>query len=579
MTDQVDAVVVGMGASGALVAERLASAGMRTVGLEKGPDYTQADFEIKHDEIRYYQRNAIVAALTTDPVTWRATSTDRAVVAPWSAGPLGVDEPLYGLPSIGTGGGSIHWGGAAFRYRESDFRMRSTIVERFGAGALPGDTTLQDWPISYHDLEPYYDAVEYEQGVSGAAGNLAGELREDGNPFEAPRRRDFPMPPLRQGAADHRFVEACWRLGYHPYPTPTGINSEDYEGRPGCVYCGFCHGFPCHVRAKSTTQATSIPIAKSTGNFELRPFARAFRVDRDSASGRVEGISYFNSDREIRQIRADVVVLACYSLENARLLLASGINENDQVGRNFMLHNYGWTTSVLPEWTNPFMGPLTAASVIDDFTNELIEDNDEGVVWGAPILSVTGDLQPLEAFHSMPAHGPSWGRELKEWLRDNYRRLHRLYSQTSSLPSPRHFCDLDPHVKDPFGQPVLRITHDWDDIDVRTVAHLNGVKRQIAEEMGAIDTWQDDPRPPYHMSTHDVGVHRMGEDPAESVTDIYGEVHECPGLYAVGGGQFPSQGGYNPTLTLQALAYLSAERLVGRRSATADLEPEFRPAA
>jgi gluconate 2-dehydrogenase alpha chain len=205
--------------------------------------------------------------------------------------------------------------------------------------------------------------------------------------------------------------------------------------------------------------------------------------------------------------------------------------------------------------------------VIDDFTSELVPDNDAGVVWGSPVLSVTGDLQPIEAFHLMPPEGPRWGRELKEWLRDNYRRLHRMYSQTSSFPSPRHFCDLDPEIKDPHGLPVLRITHDWDDIDVRTVEYLSTIKHRIADEMGVLERWQDPARPPYHMSTHDVGVHRMGEDPAASVTDVHGEVHGCPGLYAIGGGMFPSYGAYNPTLTIQALAYWCADHMLRDRGA------------
>lgn len=568
MAEKFDAVVVGMGASGAIMAEKLAKAGMKVLGLEKGPDYTDDDFEVKQDEIRYYQRNAIVAALSSDPVTWRPNEKTRSAIAPWSAGPLGVDEPLYGLPSIGTGGGSLHWGGAAFRFREADFTMRSTIEERFGADALPTDTTLVDWPITYTDLEPYYEMAEYEQGVCGKAGNVRGQIQEGGNPFEAERQREFPMKPLRPGAADHRWAEAVRRLGYHPYPIPTGINSEEYRGRPGCSYCGFCHGFPCHIRAKSTTHVTSVPEARATGNFELRPFCRVFRVDRDPSSGRAKGVSYFTGEREVRQVEADIVVLACYALENTRLLLLSDIGGNGQVGRNFMIHNYGWFTAVLPEPTNPFMGPLTAASVFDDISSELVPDNDDGVLWGAPILSVTGDLQPVEAFHSMPPDGPRWGAGLKRWMRENYTRLHKMYSQTSSLPSPRHYCDLDPDVKDPYGMPVLRITHDWDEIDVRTVAYLGKVKERIAQEMGALEYWQDSPRPPYHMSTHDVGMHRMGEDPATSVTDIKGEVHECPGLFAIGGGQFPANGAYNPTLTIQALAYLSADRLLAERGAS-----------
>src|SRR4051812_34095559 len=102
--------------------------------------------------------------------------------------------------------------------------------------------------------------------------------------------------------------------------------------------------------------------------------------------------------------------------------------------------------------------------------------DDRGVVWGAPIISVSGDLQPIEAFHQMPAHAPRWGQGLKDWMRENYRRLHRMYSQTTNFPSPRHYCDLDPTVKDKWGQPALRITHEWDEIDARTVDYLGTFK-------------------------------------------------------------------------------------------------------
>jgi gluconate 2-dehydrogenase alpha chain len=550
VSERADAVIVGLGSAGGILAEQLTTAGLKVVGLEKGPDYEQADFEIKHDEVRYYGRGAIVANTSTDPVTWRATSDDTARVLPWSAGPLGTDEPLYGLPSIGTGGGTLHWGCAAYRFREADFAMRSAIVERFGEDALPADTTLKDWPITYAELEPFYTRAEWEQGVAGEAG---------ANPFEPPRSRDHPMPPVQQCAGDHRFVEATKRLGYHPFRQPLGINSVEYDGRPACVNCGFCHGYPCHVRAKSTTQVTSVPRARATGNLDLRAHSRVFRIHRER--GRVTGVSYFDADGRVHEVQSELVILTAYALENVRLLLLSGINENGQVGRNFMTHNFGWATSVLPERTNPFMGAFNGSSAIDDVTSELVPDNDLGVVWGSPIISVTGDLQPIEAFHNMPAHAPRWGQGLKDWLRDNYRRLHRMYSQTTNFPSPRHYCDLDPNVKDRWGQPALRITHEWDDIDARTVAFLGTFKKRIAEEMGALDFWQEGGRPPYHLSTHDVGVHRMGEDPATSVTDRYGEVHECAGLYAIGGGGFPSYGGYNPNLTIQSLAYFSAESL------------------
>lgn len=560
MSERFDAIIVGLGAVGGIMAEQLTTAGLRVLAIEKGPDHSQSDFQVKQDEIRYYVRGSIVAGVSVDPVTWRATERDEARVLPWSAGPLGTDEPLYGLPSIGTGGGTVHWGCASYRFRESDFRMRSAISERFGADALPDDTTVEDWPVTYADLEPYYDQAEYEQGVSGAAGNINGEIQPQGNPLEAPRSRDYPMPPVRQCAGDHRFVEACEQLGYHPFRQPLALNSVEYDGRPACVACGFCHGYPCHVEAKSTTQVTSVPVAKATGNLEVRPFCRVLEVLR-WPDGRVRGVTYADGAMQRHEVEADIVILSAYALQNARLLLLSRINGNGEVGRHFMTHNFGWFTSVVPEWTNPFMGPFNASSAIDDVSSELIPDNDHGVLWGSPIISVTGDLQPIEAFHNMPAHAPRWGQGLKDWLTGNYRRLHRMYSQTTNFPSPRHFCDLDPNVRDRWGQPALRITHDWDEHDVAAVEYLGTIKRQISEAMGAEDAWMDSPRPPYHLSTHDVGVHRMGEDPATSVTDVYGEVHECPGLFAIGGGQFPSYGGYNPTETIQALAYFSAAEL------------------
>jgi len=562
MSAEYDAIIVGMGSAGGIIAEQLTKAGAHVLALEKGPDYTQEDFMVKQDELRYYQRGAIVAGVNVDPVTWRPNESSTARVLPWSAGALGTDEPLYGLPSIGTGGGTLHWGCAAYRFREADFRMRSAIAERFGEAALPEGSSLADWPISYADLEPYYERVEQEQGLSGRAGNVGGALQEGGNPFDPPRERDYPMPPVAQGPGDVPWVAATERLGLHPFRQPLAINSEEYRGRPACVNCGFCHGFPCHVKAKSTTQVTSVPAAKATGNLELRARSRVLRINRSPDGREVRGVTYVDALGETHDVFSNTVVLTAYALENVRLMLISGINSNGQVGQHFMTHNFGWFTSVLPEVTNPFMGTFNASSAIDDYTSELVPDNDLGVLWGSPIISVTGDLQPIEAYHNMNPGVAKFGLEFKHWMRDKYRHMHRMYSQTTNFPYARHYADLDPVVKDRWGQPALRITHDWEDHDANSVTLMGRYKERIAKEMGATEYWMDSPRPPYHLSTHDVGVHRMGLDPATSVTNVYGEVHECRGLFAVGGGQFVSYGGYNPNQTVQALAYLSAEGLL-----------------
>jgi gluconate 2-dehydrogenase alpha chain len=561
---QPDAIVVGLGAAGGIIAEQLARAGLKVTALDKGPHYPEDYFRFKHDEIRYYTRGSLVPHLSTDPITWRARDGDTATLLPWASGPLGTSEPLHLPPSIGTGGGTLHWGGACWRFRQADFCMRSTILQRFGKDALPTDSTMVDWPVTYQDLEPYYDRVEWELGVSGQAGNIGGERIPGGNPFEEPRNRGYPMPPLHSTAGTGRFVEATERLGYHPFPQAAAIASVDYKALKPCVYCGFCHGYPCHVGAKQSTHVTSIPGALATGNLRILPFSRVYRVNRESPSGHVTGLSYFDAGGHARELTADLVVLACFALENSRLLLLSGIDGNGQVGKHFMTHCFGWFTGVVPEWINPFMGPLVAAHIVDDLTSELIPDNDDGVLWGSPLTSFPGDTQPIEAARNLPPTLPRWGLELKHWLSNNYRRLFSMHTQTPSFPYREGYCDLDTHVKDPYGLPALRITHDWMPHDIKALQFFSRVRRRIADEMGMEEYWEEACPPPYHLSTHEVGTHRMGLDRTASVVDPFGECHHCKGLYVVGGGQFPTLPAYNPTETIQALAFLTADRILGR---------------
>ena len=565
MRKNIDAIVVGLGAAGGLIASELARAGQRVVALEKGAFFKAGDFDSKFDEIRYYCRGAIVPRMATDPLTWRSGENQEALILPWASNTLGLGDPFQIPPSIGTGGGTMHWGAASFRFRAADFRMRSVIEQRFGKKALPENHLLIDWPFTYAELEPYYDRVEWDLGVAGVAGNVKNKIIDGGNPFEAPRARDYPLPPLARHQSEQKFIEAARTLGFHPFPTPVAIATVPYKGRPACTNCGFCHGYPCHTGSKITTHEVIAAAVAETGNLEVRPHARAFRVNR-GGDGRVKGVSYFQSNGEIVSVEAPTVILAAYAFENARLLLASGINGNGEVGRNLMLHNYGWFNGLMPEHTNPFMGSLQASSVIDDYSSELIPDNDTGVVWGSPINTWTGDLQPIEVIHGLPSHVPKWGLGFKHWIAENYLKLTRFYSQHSSLPTPAAYCDLDPQVKDAFGQPALRITHQWTDYDRRSVEYFMKIKRQIAMEMGITEFWEDSPTPHYHVTVHDAGLHRMGDDPGTSVTSRYGEVHECRGLYAVGGGQFPTLAAYNPTETIMAMAYLTADHIRERFS-------------
>ena len=184
---------------------------------------------------------------------------------------------------------------------------RSHTIARYGAAAIPADSSIADWPLSYADLEPYYDRAEYDLGVSGKAGNLQGKKIEGGNVFEAPRKRDYPNPALHLDQVGVNFEAAAKKLGYHPFSTPRAILSEAYHDRPACTYCGFCQAFGCHVGAKSSILVTKLPEADATGNFKLITGAMCHHVNSDN-SGRVTGVGYYGPDGSDNTIEAELEI-------------------------------------------------------------------------------------------------------------------------------------------------------------------------------------------------------------------------------------------------------------------------------
>ena len=275
-TEKTDVVIIGVGAAGGILAAELGKAGMKVIGLERGPRLTTADFN-PHDELRYFQRQDLRPNVKLQPITWRPNANARG-------NPVPVQN--YGNQA---GGGTVHYGTVSWRFHEDDFRARSQTIERYGASAIPQNSSLVDWPLSYADLEPYYDRAEYDLGVSGKAGNVQGRKIDGGNVFEAPRRREYPLPALHVDQSGVIFDATARKLGYHPFPTPRAIISEPYKGRPACTYCGFCQAFGCHVGAKSSILVTKLPEADATGNFKLLTGAMCYRVNSDN-SGRVTGV-------------------------------------------------------------------------------------------------------------------------------------------------------------------------------------------------------------------------------------------------------------------------------------------------
>src|SRR6266581_944532 len=379
-TEKTDVVIVGVGAAGGILAAELGKAGMKVIGLERGPRLTTADFT-PHDELRYFQRQELRPNVKRQPVTWRPNANARAL-------PLPVLN--YGNQ---VGGGTIHYGAVSWRFHEDDFRARSQTMERYGTAAIPEDSSLADWPLTYADLEPFYDRTEYELGVSGKAGNLQGRKIDGGNPFEAPRRREYPLPPLFVDQAGQLFESGARKLGYHPFSTPRAIISQAYKGRSACTYCGYCQAFGCHIGAKSSILVTKLPEADRTGNFNLLTGVMCYRVNSDN-SGRVTGVAYYGPDGSDNTIEAELVILTTFIYDNTRLLLLSksdkfpnGLaNSSGQIGKHLMAHMMANVFVGFDDrHLNVFMGPSAQKRTIDDFNADNFDHKDAGFIRGAQI--------------------------------------------------------------------------------------------------------------------------------------------------------------------------------------------------
>src|SRR6266567_821262 len=291
-SEAVDFVIVGSGAAGGVLAKELSTNGFSVVVLEQGPYLTEADFS--HDEIKVLQEDLLTNHPKLQPNTFRKTPQDKA--KPQRA-------LVYGRA---VGGTSNHFTANFWRFHEIDFKERSKV------GSIAG-STFSDWPIAYADLEPYYTKVEWEVGVSGLA---------NASPFDPPRSKPYPMPPMPVKSSGVLMEAGARKLGLHPFPAPLAIASQPYRGRPACVHCGFCMGFGCEARAKSSTLFTMIPEAEATGRCEVRAASYVFRVETNS-TGRTTGVHYFDADKKQHFQKARAVVLSANGAETARLLLNS----------------------------------------------------------------------------------------------------------------------------------------------------------------------------------------------------------------------------------------------------------------
>jgi gluconate 2-dehydrogenase alpha chain len=552
---ETDVVIVGVGAVGGVAVLPLTQAGLDVIGLEAGTWLTKRDFA--PDELRNNYRGWPQSAQKAN----HEIPTHRATAGSPPFPRLAIHPMMNAV-----GGTSLHYWAQSWRLNPWDFKVRSETTRRYGASRIPAGSTVEDWPLGYEDLEPFYDKVEYEIGVSGAAGNLNGTIDRRGNIFEAPRRREYPMPPLRATGFTDLMAAAARTLGWHPFPGPAAINSRTYQSRAACMYHGFCNRGGCHVDAKGSTAVTTIPRAQATGRLKVVTRAHVTSVDADTG-GRVTGVTYVVDGAEYVQ-PAKVVLLASYTYENVRLLLLSkskafpnGLSNNHgQVGKHYFSHNQTAGVSALFPWNiNSWYGLPGQGVAVDNWADDNFDHADLDFIGGGN-LWIYSDRRPIAAA-SMSSFGRAartWGSEWKAFIKQNADRTNTSYLQKTTLPYEENYLDLDPVEKDPLGFNVCRITAEYKDNDRKLSLFIQDKMEQWYRAAGAIAV-ERAPVGPMGPSTHAYGGTRMGTNAETNVVDQWCFSHEAPNLGILGASVMGSSGAHNPTLTAQALAWRTAE--------------------
>jgi gluconate 2-dehydrogenase alpha chain len=567
-----DAVIIGLGWTGSILAHELTDAGLDVVAIERGPwRDTGTDFSITYaqDELRYRIQHELFLRPAQVTVTFRNNAQQTALpVRTWGAFMLG----------NGAGGAGVHWNAETWRFLPTDFTLRSHLTQRYGANFLPTDMTIQDWGVTYDELEPHYDAFEYLCGTSGQAGNLKGTIQPGGNPFEGPRSRPYPTPPMRQGYGHALFADAARQLGYKPFPQPAGNLSQPYTNPLGvtmgqCTYCGYCEWFGCANYSKSSPQTTILPVLVRKSNFEARTECEVTRINLDNTGKRATGVTYVNASGEEFEQPADLVLLCGFQLFNVQLLLLSGIGQKydpntgqGQIGRNFTHQTVSTALGFFDKDKfnfNPFVSAGSIGMCIDEFNGDNFDHGPLGFVGGGYMGQVQTNGRPIET-SAVPPGTPAWGAKWKQALRDNY--LSTVNAGTgvhASFYAYRDvYLDLDPTYKDRFGRPLLRLTIDFHDNELKMSAYLTDKYAEIIARMGAKQVVKQPRQGPYdvtqYQTSHLCGGAIMGDNPGNSALNKYLQSWDVPNLFVQGATAFPQNAGYNPTGTVGALAFLSA---------------------
>ena len=572
---EVDAVIVGMGWTGSIMARELSRAGLQVVALERGAArYPGEEFVLPaiRDELRYAVRQELMLDPATETVTLRHDANQTA---------LPVRRYSAFLPGDGVGGMGTHWNGQTYRFLPSDHQLKTALTARYGAKKIPADMLIADWGISYDELESYYDRFEKLCGISGQAGNLRGKIIEGGNPFEGWRSDDYPNKPLKPSYANQIFESAAKSLGYHPFPSPAGNASEAYTNPEGmtlgpCQYCGHCERFGCEANAKASPHTTLLPALAKEPKVEIRDHAYVSRLGYDKKGKKVTSVFYVDmrTGEEIEQ-PAGLVILAGWVFTNTHLLLHSGIGTpyDAKSGRGVVGRNYCYqvrsTVNLFLDGKelNPFMGAGALGMVIDDFNGDNFDHGPLDFLGGGYLVLSTLGGRPIQT-RPLPPGTPRWGAEWKKATAKWYRSSAAIACQGSNYASRGNYLDLDPTYRDILGRPLLRMTYNFTENDLRMSAFVTEKATGIAKAMGAsivsgTPLKGDFDVVPY-QSSHNTGGTPMGTDPKTSVVNRHLQCWDAHNLFILGASVFPQNAGYNPTGPVGALTYWAAEAITKR---------------
>ena len=570
----VDAVMVGMGWSGGIMARELTKAGLSVVALERGAHRTPGEhFTLPsvRDELKYRVRQELMLDAATETVTMRHEPSETALpIRRWDAFPLG----------DGLGGAGTHWNGNTWRFAPSEFVLRTHLTNRYGKNAIPDDMTVQDWGITYEDLEPHYDRFEKLCGTSGRAGNLRGARIEGGNIFEGVRSDEYPNKPLIMSEAGLIFTKATRELGYHPFPAPASNSSAPYVNPEGltigqCQYCGHCELFGCEANAKASPNVCVLPVLMQDRRFELRTHAYVSRLMYDKAAKKVRGVAYVDrhTGEEIEQ-PAEMVVLCAYTFDNVGLMLAAGIGEpydpitgKGVVGKNYCFQVNSFLPIFVEDEVNPFIGTGSLPAAIDDFQGDNFDHGGLGFFGGGFLAASVSGGRPIQV-RAVPPGTPRWGSEWKEATARWYNHTFPLYFHGSNYAQRTNYLDLDPNYKDAIGRPLVRMTYNFKPNDHKMAAYIMGKTMEIARAANAKVIGNPQLRDNFNStlgaSSHHTGGAIMGADPKISVLNRYLQSWDVSNLFVMGGAAFPQNAGHNPTGTIAALTYWSARAITSQ---------------